>query len=682
MSSIIADFQYRIQQLEDKIFALEREKGNIPKTVSPFAKKEKAAAKLFAKPWSPQALHGVFTGICTDTRDPWKMGRIQVYCPIIHNLRNALVLSESTLSWARPCSAFGSLDETGSVFIPPEGSLVLIMFEGGNRESLFYIGSTWIPKRADQETEKFAFTPFREQYRWEGSPGIRGSDIRNQRPDHLMPPWNNESYFGNDYSVSTSSDFELLVSAPGTQNINVEGGTTVEERSPGTKNYSTQGWRSADIPHIYGIKTPEKHFIQFDDGSYEREKKLWGKRVVLQSSKGNVLILKDDNDKTCEEIFNNPFFDTYNDFLALPGGTPFTKPANNHAMELNHTGVQLQSFGGGRLIIDDKIRGDLTPGQNNWFVGFPPQTNGTRLWRTLVRLESHTEHRITLSDHHENEEFIRSPRDGIFLNTACGHAIQMQDHTDQNGKAGLERKILVQSTSGHKLEMKDYQCSQISPQKRFSSRYFGIGQKLYRDEAVYDEPGSVSDGKGLPEQVCLKLTSGFGQFLLFEDGSNQASVGEQFAQLSNAPGKNEPHNFLKMYQQLNRKLVHLRCAGDRLTTVELNYLRRTEENELLIAKGNQVHVVENGNMVDSILKRNLIQFVKLGNSIIYCRQGRHLTYAFQNTLHLSFTNPHIILGGVSPDGSGAPPDGASPVLLYDPGGDPKPARVSKWLIAN
>jgi hypothetical protein len=686
MSNIIDDLQYKLEELQEKIYTIERERGNIPRALSPFIKKQRAASRVFGKAWSPQALFGIHMAVCVDTRDPWKMGRILVYCPIIHNLRKTQVMSESTLHWAMPCSAFGSLDEVGSVFIPPEGSTVLILFEGGNRDSLFYIGCTWLPKRTDEISSSAGFTPLRERYRWSGSPGTRARDVRNQDPSHLLPPWNNESYFGNDYTVSSGpagSESDVTIQADETGNIIAAPNAGAENRIPGGGNYSTQGWRSADIPHIYGIKTPEKHFLQFDDGSFEREQKLWGKRVVLQSSKGHFLIFKDDNDKTAEELYLNRFFDTYNDAVATPGGNPFNKPHLGHTVELNHTGVQLQSFGGGRLIIDDKIRGDLEPGQNAWSSRFPPspQSGGSqKLWRTMIRLESHTEHRITLSDHHEDQEFQRSPKDGIFINTATGHALQMQDHTDQSGNAGIQRKILLQSTSGHKLEMKDYRCTKQSKSSRSTGRYLGKGQRGYRDDNVYDNPSFISDGKGLPQQVCFKLTSGFGQFLLFEDGSNQQQVAEQFVQLANAPGKNDPFNFLKMNQQIGRKLVHLRCAGERLTTVELNYLRVTERNEVLVAKRNQIHVVEEQNMIDAVLKKNLIQFIKLGNDIIFCRQGRHLTYAFKNTVHLCFTGPHIFLGGVPPSG-GKPDFGASPVLLLG-GEGPLPCRPSRYLISN
>lgn len=671
--SIIKDLQYQINELQDKLFVIEKERGTIPKALSPFVSQTRAAARTFGRAWAPQALYGVHMAVCVDTRDPWKAGRILVYCPIIHNVRNAYYLSESNLTWAMPCSSFGSLDEVGAVFVPPEGSTVLIMFEAGNRNSLFYIGATWLPRRASVSSSEDDFTPFRETYRWSGSPGSRASDIKNQLPDHLLPPWNNESYYGNDLKPTS----ELDIVAAGTENINF--GEMSESRSSyGGDNYSTQSWRSRDIPHIYGIKTPEKHFIMFDDGSYEREQKLLGKRLVLQSSKGSVLFFKDDNEQTAEEIFQHKYWDTYNDLIAPSGSSQwFSKTANGHAIELNHTGAQIQSFGGGRLIIDDKLKGDLAPNQNQWSVSFPP-SGGSNLWRTMVRLESHTEHRITLSDHHEDGEFIRSEKDGIFINSACGHAVQLQDHTE-GGKAGLKRQVLIQSTSGHKIEMKDYQCSISSPRVRSTGRYGGSGQRGYRDEGVYDSPNFKPDGKGFPEKVCFKLTSGFGMFLLFEDGSNQTSVSQQYAKLSNAPGKNGMENFFQMFQKTGDKLVFLRCAGERLTTIEKNYRRFTKLSEIMQTTVNQIHICLEGQMIDQVLIGNLYQYVKLGNHYINVEQGVQHTYALQNTIHMCQNSPHLIIGGINPKGGST--DAVSPVLLY--GGDgPLPSRPAKWLYAN
>lgn len=682
----IDDLNYEIGVLRSKIHNLEKERGSIPKALTPFNRNIKAATMAQGRAWTPMPLYGVHLAICVDTRDPWKDNRIMIYCPVIHNLKNSSFLSESTLDWASPCSPFGSIDDVGCCFIPPEGSTVLIMFEGGDRSSPYYIGSTWIPAKADPETDEGDFSPSRERYRW-GSGGQRNGDVKNGKINSLFPPWNNESYYGDDLKPEGTLTADetvggLNINANDTQNIQVVGELEQTRTGVSGDGYSTQGWRSRDIPNIYGIKTPEKHFLQFVDGSFERERKLWGKRLVLQSSKGNILIFKDDNDQTAEEIFEHQYWDSFNDSLST-GGQPFSKVGNLHSVELNHTGVQLQSLGGGRLIIDDKIQGDLSPNQNNWVNGFPSSPeSGQLLYRTMVRLESHTEHRITLSDHNEIQTNIRSPRDGIFLSTACGHFIGMIDHTSLEGKADTDRKIQIQSTSGHKLEMKDYQCSIQSPGTRAIGRYAGVGQRGYRDDGVYDSPNSKPDGQGLGERVCIKMTSGFGQFLLFEDGSNQQRPTEQYILLSNAPGKNDPFNFFRMNQVTQQKLVHLNCAGERLTTVERNYTRVTERGETLISTRNQLHLVREENMIDVVQNRNLIQFVKLGDHVVVARNGKHLTYALNGTAHLSLTSPHIILGNVPPEG-GQSVDGAAPILLLGGQGDsPLPARISQWVIAN
>lgn len=674
--SVIDTLQYDLDQLKDKIYNLEKERGSIPKSLTPFNRSIKATARSFGRAWVPLPLYGIHLGVCVDTRDPWKLGRITVYCPVVHNLKEAKYMTETSLPWARPCSAFGALDDVGSIFIPPEGSVVLLLFEAGHREAPFYIGSTWLPKKSDSSNDESNFSPDRETQRW--GKGKRNNDIKTGEPDSLFPPWNNESYYGEDLQVQQGGQ---KISANDTRNVQLDTVLSQERSGEFGIGYSTRGWRSSDTPHIYGIKTPEKHMIQFDDGSYDREHRLWGKRLVLQSSKSSFVIMKDDGDQTAEEIYQHKYWDSKNDSVAI-GEEPFSKPANKHSIELNHTGLQVQSFGGGRLIIDDKIKGDLKPdGVNEWTSTFPPEPeNGNKLWRTMVRLESHTEHRITLSDHHENNEFERSPKDGIFLSTACGHFMGMIDHTNNSGKAGINRKIQIQSTSGHKIELKDNKCSIQSPTVRAVGRYLGQGQRDYRDDRVYDSPNSKSDGEDLGERVCLKITSGFGHYLLLEDGSKQNKVTEQYLILSNAPGWNDPHNFLKMNQVLGDKLVHLNCAGERLTTVESNYLRYTKHNETLIAIENQVHISEKGNMVDAVLSQNLVQYVKLQNHVIFCRHGSHVTYALQNTAHLSLISPHIILGGVPPEG-GKPPDGAAPVLLL--GGDgPLNAHAAKWLIAN
>jgi hypothetical protein len=571
----------------------------------------------------------------------------------------------------------------GSVFIPPEGSVVALMFQHGSRDSIYYIGCTWMPKRDDSSTSDTNFTPDRETYRYDV--GARNGDIETGIKDNLLPPWNNESYYGKDLSPAGSSDGAIEITADDSQNIRVVGDLVQERSGLSGDGYSTRGWRSEDIPNIYGIKTPEKHFIQFVDGSYDvkaTSKKLYGKRMVLQSSKSSILIMKDDSDQTAEEIYQHPYWDSKNDKGAI-GTTWFTKTGGNHKIELNHTGVQLQSFGGGRIIIDDKLKGDLKPYQNQWNSVWPPQTkDGKILYRTMVRLESHTEHRITLSDHHDEDSFVRSPKDGIFLSSACGHFIGMVDHTDQNGKAGVSRQIHIKSTSGHELLMTDYQCTVKAPGHRATGVYPGVNQRGYRDDGVYDSPNFKADGKGSDEQIAVKLKSGFGQYLIFSDTGTQKEVSNQYILLSNAPGYNDPHNFLLMRQPEN-KLVHLSCAGERLTTVEYNYNRITQKNEgLTCVTGNQVHTVEQGNMIDVALQKNITHYCAIGNHVIYCREGVHTTYALKGTFHMSYRQKHRIMGGIPPDGKSATPDPVFPVCLYIKDGTPLTGIPSKWLEAN
>ena len=269
--SIINDLQYEIDELKEKIFNLEKERGNIPKALTPFKRSERAAARAHGRAWVPMPLYGAHLGVCVETRDPWKMGRIMVYCPVIHNLRNSADnLNESDLTWASPCSAFGSIDDMGAIFIPPEGSAVVLIFENGHRDSIYYLGSTWVPKKSSPGNDKYAFNPQRESHRWGGR---RDGDVETGLTNSLLPQWNNESYYGNDLKPEGS----FSVVAQDTQNIPAFSSKSESRSGESGGNYSTEGWRSRDIPHMYGIKTPEKHFILFDDGSYEREQKLWGK---------------------------------------------------------------------------------------------------------------------------------------------------------------------------------------------------------------------------------------------------------------------------------------------------------------------------------------------------------------------------------------------------------------------
>jgi hypothetical protein len=136
-------------------------------------------------------------------------------------------------------------------------------------------------------------------------------------------------------------------------------------------------------------------------------------------------------------------------------------------------------------------------------------------------------------------------------------------------------------------------------------------------------------------------------------------------------------------RQPENKLVHLNCAGERLTTVEYNYNRITQLNEgLTCVTGNQVHTVEQGNMIDFALQKNITHYCAIGNHVIFCREGRHVTYALKGTSHISYTGKHSIIGGIPPEGHATATDPIFPVCLFDQGGEILKGRASKWLVAN
>lgn len=672
----IKELKNEINILREHIEFLENKEESSLNKPSLSRQKLKSQLKNFNVPYNVRPLYGIYMGVCMDTRDPWKIGRIMFYCPIIHNISDG-PLSEDQLGWATPCSFFGSLDETGAVFIPPEGSVILLMFEGGNRNNAYYVGTTWIPTRADEQ-DKNAIVSKIEQYRWGTS---RSDDIKEGSPNHLFPPWNNESYYGEDYKLSSEG-----ISNEGTENINKDGGEFI----------TSYGWRSQDMPHIYGIKTPEKHAIIFDDGSYDRQddssKLLWGKRVVLQSSKGNFLILKDDGEKTAKEIYTeNPYFDTYNDKFSVPGDDNdwFTKSQiNKHVIELDQTGLQFQSFGGGRLIIDDKIKGNLLSEQNVWTQHFPPDVDGELMLHSIIRLESITEHRITLSDHNDGPNYKRSDKDGIFIDTATGHCIHMIDDTTEEELAGEKRQILIQSTSGHKIEMKDEGAEIASLLSRINARYTDADD-FDRDEDPYNSNDNLivsNTGKGFSEKVCMKFSSGFGQFLLFEDGDIQSSPTRQYVQLSNAPiGE---YNFIRMNQVEEDKLFLIRCAGKFIISHVNGIKQISSDGEFEFFDGDKQSIANNGNIVERALQKHIVRNCQEGDHVIKCDQGKQFTYALNGTMHYSYLSPHVLLGGVNPKSEEEPEgnekldDPPGRVLLYDPNGSVLPCRAAKWLIAN
>jgi hypothetical protein len=71
------------------------------------------------------AQYGIYRGSVMNTADPLMKGRIQVSVPAIAAVAG---------SWAMPCRAYGSTAR------PPVGTVVWVMFEGGDPSCPVWMG--------------------------------------------------------------------------------------------------------------------------------------------------------------------------------------------------------------------------------------------------------------------------------------------------------------------------------------------------------------------------------------------------------------------------------------------------------------------------------------------------------------------------------------------------------------
>lgn len=514
----------------------------LPLGKNPFMRLPYKVEQMADRPNPGRMLFSTQRAIVINTLDPLLMNRVKIFCPKIHS-----GATEDTLPWAMVTNPFGSIDDQGGTFIPPAGSTVLVSFEGGERSCPIVIGSIYNVTRGSQGGE---FQIVEENTLWGGTPGLRAdgkNSATNADTNHLMPPWNNESYDAPDGS-----------------------------RQP------------ASVPHIYGIKTPQKHFLQFVDGNAQKE--LRGKRVVLQSSKGSILMMKDDVLQSPAEIYNNPMFDDLKD--AYPGLRYTKKPFRNLAIELKQTGVQLQSVGGGRLIISDETENDQF--DNAWSSGWSPVGK----LRSFLALESISGHQLVLRDN-ETTEGVRGLTDGIFMISACGNMIACRDHTIDN-VAGSQRGITLWSTSNHRIDMIDYTAENSSEREP-------AGGVRWRGGSSSRGEMGIGSGNHTPnaKQALMRFRSGWGQVIELNDLGGQDQNADQYILIRNnntddpdcAAGPS--YNYIRMECVNNGKLFSMWGAGSFLLSVCRNATRIVHQGSdlVIVRAGSHMTLVEQGSIL-------------------------------------------------------------------------------------
>lgn len=247
--------QNHVEMLERRLKSIENRLGGISYDMRAIAKQELVSNSTTVQQAEMQ--FGMYTALCIETIDIWKQNRIRFYCPLFHDPKQTV----KKLPWANAVSSLGGFDDSGCTWVPPAGSTVCIMFENGNRASPFYIGTTWHRNRGPDGQHNWGYN-IEEYYKiHEGK--RNGYLVGPNDGSQVFPPWNTENYNG--FDLSSLVDF---ASNPEAQ-------------------------RLITYPHIYGFKTPQKHYIKMVDGDAKCNYK-W-KRFEIMSSCGNWIMMKDDH---------------------------------------------------------------------------------------------------------------------------------------------------------------------------------------------------------------------------------------------------------------------------------------------------------------------------------------------------------------------------------------------------
>lgn len=543
---------------------------------------------------------GLHLAICVDTLDPLKMNRVRYFSPVMHEPKDGQNSGRETkieqLDWAWPISAMGGIDDSGMTWVPPAGSTLCLLFQNGNPNTAYYIGTTWQKTRGrEDEYEHWGFSipEYDKIYRGHRKGYMIGKNDESQ----FKPPFTNDNYQGND--IDSSVDYDLVPDAT-------------------TKITS---------PHIYGWKTPQKHTVIADDGDPKCNYRF--KRFEIISSLGQYFLMKDDPFNHCgswvnpkckiSHVYIEPaictvagvsvisgisYFMPYPcdqgpencpvdvkvgqtadmDYLGTEHLCPniqgmstisFSEVPNcfgklkdigdlswdfqnegrnkyqNHKHEcfpflkngcgLPQTGIQLLERSGHAFVMDGSVEEPRYKPEWERSLEEADMDGCTGVYRGRTWWKSATGHYIELNDT-EITSRIRGPRNGVTIGTACGNKIALNDHTVEGGLAGELRGVYINNTSGASLEMCDNGNQQTSPERKGGGRPVPFSRKAY-----------------------VKLRSGYGLQLLFNDAQSQLKTDQQYIQLT-APQTDNlqrgPHMLHMQERATGPGQVFLRAGGD------------------------------------------------------------------------------------------------------------------------
>ena len=510
-----------------------------------------------------ETIYGMHTAICIDTIDIFKQGRVRYFSPLQHSPNSPV----KSLPWAWPISNQGGFDDCGCTWVPPAGSKLCLIFEAGNRQWPYYMGTTW-----DRDRSGGWDIPVPEYEKIHR--GHRGGYLLGPQETQVFPPWNTENYNGLD--IDSVTEFES---------------------DPEAKNKIT-------YPNIYGWKTPQKHMIKMVDGNYKCNFR-W-QRLEIKSAQGNHLIFKDDRihpaaqwahpdcpcgsgdltkcnegDEPIEKVDTCPtqtsgdatpvapdvmMVGSGRDSAPKGGGTsegqcanpyfkhrsecrPYSGPGNPQNNKVDKTtlpqsGIQMTSLSGHTFWMDDAV--GEPRGKNNWEKGVQPFDYGCDdVFKGKTVWKSAHGHQIVMSDV-EPDGFPkeRNSQNFIRILTATGNRIELNDDTKVGScRAGSRRGIELHSTSNHIIQMIDENNDHCNKNRR---------------------EGMVPDNKAT--DAFVRIRTGYGLEIMMADNNHQEDTQTQYLQLMapqyDACEKKAGPHLIRMQESDDCGYIWIRAAGD------------------------------------------------------------------------------------------------------------------------
>ena len=568
--------------------------------------------------------YGVYRALCVQTIDPLKQNRVQFYDPLWCDPETTV----DQLPFANPISCMGGFDDCGVSWVPPAGSTLVVACEAGDRDAVYYLGTTWVrdrgPDGSECEGHPHNFNYPMEEYNciWEGH--RKGYLVGPNDGSQVFPPWNTENY--NNFDSDTEKDFY--------------------EDEAAQKRVT---W-----PHIYGIKTPEKHMIKMVDGNPRCERRY--KRFEMSSSCGNWLMMKDDHLRPCGEWAHTrmgpPEPPRYvlrcgerqqvsltgqgvglestsgpqpctgaggeqcapqgqdksdchdgDNYLDCPSGksilgdsvarssesilsninkgsNPFYKHSNecrpyrgvgtplNQCCSLPQSGIQICTLSGHTWVGDDSVNKPF--GEPSWERSMQAFSFGeNNIYEGKTFWKEATGHLIEMSGH-ETESEVRDEDNYIKILTASGNRIELNDHTKPGGDAGEKRGIFLESTSRHSISMTDETNEQKSPTR---------------------QDGGVPVNEANSNKNYIRLRTGYGIQIEMNDSLTQKQETQfQFYQLF-CPQYTAPYGpHIHHFQELETGgFVFLRAGGYYVRSIALDELDIVGDEDIIANKFTKVY---------------------------------------------------------------------------------------------